>query len=118
MGGREPGAGKPGGEDTPVSCMRCHGTFTVAELVDGIFAYIRDVNTFVSKVPCCGAAEELQIHSRTVTRGYVYSSGSAHFEGLEDFEASALRVQRRDTEIVLTHHGRTWSVAVPPRPPH
>ncbi|MBK7972429.1 MAG: hypothetical protein IPK07_03800 [Deltaproteobacteria bacterium] len=102
-------AGSPGGR-AETHCVHCHARFAVADLVNAIDGYSRQVRVFSSRTPCCGTGEELQIDGRTLTRGYTYAAGSLHFEGMIDLPIAGLVVHDEGAAMRLTFRGRTWTV--------
>lgn len=102
------GGSPAGGGET--DCVHCHARFAVADLVNAIDGYSRQVRVFSSRAPCCGTGEELQVHGRTLTRGYTYATGSLHFEGVIDLPIAGLAVEDEGAVMRLSFRGRAWTV--------
>lgn len=87
--------------NTPISCSRCEGSYTVLDLVERAEDWWRNVDVVRSTTPCCAAREEIRIEPGKVGRGYVYAAGGPHFCGMVEYVCPEIS-DRKDSEEGLS----------------
>jgi len=85
-------------------------------LLDAATDYDAGMGTLATTCPRCGQGLTIQPRRGSVEVGYVYSSGSPHFEGLETVSARGLATEERDDDVLVIALGaRRWEHALVPR---
>jgi hypothetical protein len=74
-------------------CKLCGGKYSISNVVTRIKYYWKNVDVFVSSLPCCDATAEIRITSTKIIEGYVYAAGSPHFCGMIEYDNSEIEVE-------------------------
>ena len=72
-------------------CPDCSEFIEVDALLRAVNGYDRITRSSVALCPLCKEGRIFQIHTNEIDIGYIYSSGSAHFEGLFQVLAKGIR---------------------------
>ncbi|WP_435693407.1 hypothetical protein [Rubritalea sp.] len=71
------------------------------------------MNVVTSKTPCCGKEENIRISNGSVSRGYIYAAGSAHFCGMEEYDASDLCILKESESLEIELNGTLLTIRQP-----
>lgn len=61
----------------------------------------------------CGASIAFTVRASQICLGYIYSSGSAHFETTQEIAAPGIAAQPQDDNFVVTLKRKTWTFEAP-----
>jgi transcription elongation factor Elf1 len=92
------------------NCPNCSQPVAIEAVLRGVKGYDRRTNSSVALCPLCDKGIEFQVRANVLVVGYVYSSGSPHFEGLFDVPATGIRCQADEHGVACVYKGERYEV--------
>ena len=91
-------------------CPDCSEFIEVDALLRAVNGYDRITRSSVALCPLCKAGILFQIHTNELDIGYIYSSGSAHFEGLFQVPAKGIRCIVDKNSVIYQFQGKRYEI--------
>jgi len=92
------------------NCPSCSIPITIETLLKGVKGYDNNTRSSLAHCPKCKVAIEFQIRTNVIVVGYVYSSGSPHFEGFFDVPANGIQCMTDGQRVAYVYRGERYEL--------
>jgi transcription elongation factor Elf1 len=92
------------------NCPSCSTLITIETLLKCVQAYDKNTRSSLAHCPKCKVAIEFQIRTNAIVVGYVYSSGSPHFEGFFDVPANGIQCRTDGQRVAYVYRGERYEL--------
>jgi hypothetical protein len=96
------------------TCPNCSRPVAIEDVLVGVTGYDHNTRSAVALCPLCHKGIGFQVRANVLVVGYVYSSGSLHFEGLFDVPAKGIRCLADDGGMAYLYRGKRYEVPADP----
>jgi hypothetical protein len=96
------------------ACPNCSRPVAIEDVLRGATGYDHHTRSAMALCPLCHKGIGFQVRANVLVVGYVYSSGSPHFEGLFDVPANGIRCQDDDDGMAYLYRGKRYEVPADP----
>ena len=89
-------------------CPYCSKPIAISQFLTAVTGYDRNTRSSGALCPQCRKTINFQIRTNLLVVGYIYSSGSSHFEGLFDVPTQGIRCIVADDGVTYRFQGQNY----------
>jgi hypothetical protein len=93
-------------------CPSCSKPVAIEAVLRGVQGFDRNTRSGVAHCPLCHKGIEFQVRANLLVVGYVYSSGSPHFDGLFDVPAKGIKCIVDESGVAYLFRGKRYQVPI------
>ncbi len=93
-----------------LSCPKCKRPYEVEEFLDCCKTFWPKMSVINWTCKECESKQEIVVEYSTITFGYVYAAGEAHYASVQEVSVPGVMAYKIKDILVLEYEGRKWSV--------